>query len=111
MNISYIYINKQYTPFVSFVCKRYNLPPLGTPLSQPPTRPTSHTASTASTPHYHSEGGRPKKRRRAEPTQTVYGHPLARLGLYTILSLPLLYSVWHTQGGRVGAAYCALVVQ
>ena len=28
-------------------------------------------------------------------------------GLHTILPLPMLYGVWHTQGGSVGGAYIA----
>ena len=38
-----------------------------------------------------------------------------RVGLYTILPLPILYGygVWHaySKGGRGGVAYCAMVVQ
>ena len=38
--------------------------------------------------------------------------PPSRLGLYTILPSPILYGVWHKQGGSVGVAvYCAMGVQ
>jgi len=46
-----------------------------------------------------------------EPT---FSHqPAASLvGLYTILTLPILYGVWHTKGWTGGAVvYCATVVQ
>ena len=34
-----------------------------------------------------------------------------RDGLYTTLPLPILYGVWHTQGGSEGGGvYCAMVV-
>jgi len=53
-------------------------------------------------------------------TQVVWGARAAgfvraralRVGLYTMLPLPILYGVWHTQG-RLGEVVvcCALVVQ
>jgi len=44
------------------------------------------------------------------PSSTEVGD--AHLGLYTTLTSPIVYSVWHTGGGgRWGGVYCAMVVQ
>jgi len=37
--------------------------------------------------------------------------PATQLRTYTILPLPILHGVWHTQGGRGGFVYCGIDVQ
>ena len=35
----------------------------------------------------------------------------AQLGLYTILPVPILYGLWHTQGGSARGVFCAIAVR
>ena len=38
-------------------------------------------------------------------------HPRSQVGLYTILSSPIMYGVWHSKEGSLGGVYRAMDVQ